>query len=437
MTRARLTQSFYDMVTGDEDARVCKDIPESACNDQPENFFLQLGANVCTKIGDELASARLVLPWLLSAAGAPGFFIGLLVPVRESLALLPQLFVAAAIRARPVRKWFWVAGSVVQGGCVMAMALAALLLEGAAAGWAVVGLLAVFSIARGVSSVAFKDVVGKTVSKTRRGTLSGYATAVSGLATVAIGGWLQFGHEAPAGVAGVVGLLVIGGGLWLVGAGLYAALREQPGATGGGGNAGREALASLSVLVSDRPFRRFVVARALLVATALMVPFYAALAREETDGGIGGLGALLVAAGVASTVSAGFWGRMADRSSRNVLRIASVAAGLLSLAVAGWYMAGAAVFPPGLVIIGAFLLVSIAHAGIRIGRKTYLVDMGTMDTRATYVAVSNTVIGVVLLAGGVFGIVAEWVGTAETIGLLGLTCLAGAAAASRLEEVTR
>jgi len=189
--------------------------------------------------------------------------------------------------------------------------------------------------------------------------------------------------------------------------------------------------------VSDRPFRRFVVARALLVATALMVPFYAALAREETDGGIGGLGALLVAAGVASTVSAGFWGRMADRSSRNVLRIASVAAGLLSLAVAGWYMAGAAVFPPGLVIIGAFLLVSIAHAGIRIGRKTYLVDMGTMDTRATYVAVSNTVIGVVLLAGGVFGIVAEWVGTAETIGLLGLTCLAGAAAASRLEEVTR
>jgi len=430
-------QSFYDMVTGDEDARVCKDIPESACNDQPENFFLQLAANVCTKIGDELASARLVLPWLLTAAGAPAFFIGLLVPIRESLALLPQLFVAAAIRVRPVRKWFWVAGSVVQGGCVMLMGLVALFLEGAAAGWAVVGLLAVFSIARGVSSVAFKDVVGKTVSKTRRGTLTGYATSIAGLATVAIGGWLQFGQEAPGGVAGVVGLLVLGGGLWLVGAGLYAALREQPGATEGGGNAGREALASLSVLVSDRPFRRFVITRALLVATALMVPFYAALAREEMEGGIGGLGALLVAAGIASTVSAGFWGRMADRSSRNVLRIASGAAGLLSLAVAGWHMAGLPVLPPGLVVIGAFLLVGIAHAGIRIGRKTYLVDMGTMDTRATYVAVSNTVIGAVLLAGGVFGIIAEWVGTAETIGLLGIICLAGAAAASRLDEVTR
>jgi len=437
LSRAGWTVSLYDLATGDEDARVCKDIPEAACNDQPANFFLQLGANVCTKIGDELASARLVLPWLLSAAGAPAFFIGLLVPIRESLALLPQLFVAAAIRVQPVRKWFWVAGSMVQAGCVMMMGLAALMLEGAAAGWAVVGLLAVFSIARGVSSVAFKDVVGKTVSKTRRGTLTGYATAVAGIATMAVGAWLQFRQEDSASAAGVAGLLMLAGGFWLVGAGLYAALREQAGATGGGGNAGRDALKSLSVLVSDAPFRRFVVTRALLVATALMVPFYAALAREQSDGGIGGLGALLVAAGIASTVSAGFWGRMADRSSRDVLRLAATAAGVLSLAVAGWHMAGAPGLPAGLVVTGGFLLVGIAHAGIRIGRKTYLVDMGTVDTRATYVAVSNTVIGVVLLAGGIFGIIADRVGTAETIGLLGLICLAGAAGAGRLDEVTR
>jgi len=125
LKRGELAGSLYDLVTGDEDARVCKDIPEAACNDQPENFFLQLGANVCTKIGDELASAKLVLPWLLSAAGAPAFFIGLLVPIRESLSLLPQLFFAAAIRARAIRKWLWVGGSIVQGLCVMAMAAAA------------------------------------------------------------------------------------------------------------------------------------------------------------------------------------------------------------------------------------------------------------------------------------------------------------------------
>jgi hypothetical protein len=437
LNRGELTGSLYDFVTGDEDARVCKDIPEEACNDQPENFFLQLGANVCTKIGDELASAKLVLPWLLSAAGAPGYFIGLLVPIRESLSLLPQLFVAAAIRARAIRKWYWVGGSVVQGLCVMAMAAAAVLLEGAVAGWTVVGLLVVFSLARGVSSVSAKDVMGKTISKTRRGTLTGYATAAAGLVTVFAGAALQFRGGEPGQAAGVAGLLLIAGGLWLLGAALFAGLREQPGATEGGGNAGREALASLSILVSDRLFRRFVITRALLVSTALLVPFYAALAREEMAGGVGGLGALLVAAGVASTVSAGFWGRMADRSSRNVLRIAAFTAGVLSLLVAAWHLAGSPGPPGGVVIVGAFFVIGVAHAGIRIGRKTYLVDMATAQTRATYVAVSNTAIGVVLLAGGGFGVVAEFAGVAVTIGLLGVFCLAGALGASRLEEVTR
>lgn len=429
--------SLYDLVTGDEDARVCKDIPDAACNDQPANFFLQLAANVCSKIGDELASAKLVLPWLLAAAGAPAFFVGLLVPLRESLSLLPQLFVAAAIRARAVRKWFWVGGSIMQGLCVAAMAAAAIALEGSQAGWAVVGLLVVFSLARGVCSVAAKDVMGKTVSKTRRGTLTGYATSAAGLVTIAVGAWLQFRAGVPGAADGATGLLLLAAGLWLLGAGFYAGLREQPGATSGGGNAGRQALQSLSILASDAPFRRFVITRALLVSTALLVPFYAALAREVSDAGIGGLGALLVAAGVAATVSSGFWGRMSDRSSRDVLRLAATFAGLLSLGLAAWQMAGAPGLPTEIVIITAFFLIGIAHAGVRIGRKTYLVDMATAETRATYVAVSNTTIGVVLLAGGIFGFVASTIGVAPTIGLLGLFSLAGALGAGRLEEVTR
>src|SRR5690606_24275696 len=129
--------------------------------------------------------------------------------------------------------------------------------------------------------------------------------------------------------------------------------------------------------------------------------------------------------------------RMADRSSRDVLRIAATVAGVLSLAVAVWHMAGAPGPPRGAVVVAAFFVIGIAHAGIRIGRKTYLVDMATMQTRATYVAVSNTAIGIVLLAGGVFGLVADHAGTAETIGLLGLFCLAGAVGATRLDEVTQ
>ncbi|MCP4726429.1 MAG: MFS transporter, partial [bacterium] len=50
--------------------------------------------------------------WLITYVNAPVFFIGLLVPIRESLSMLPQLFIAGYIRKLPRRKWTWIAGSV-------------------------------------------------------------------------------------------------------------------------------------------------------------------------------------------------------------------------------------------------------------------------------------------------------------------------------------
>ena len=48
----------------------------------------------------------------------------------------------------------------------------------------------------------------------------------------------------------------------------------------------------------------------------------------------------------------------------------------------------------------AFFVLAIAQGGVRIGRKTYMVDMAGGTKRTDYTAVSNTVIGVLLLAVG-------------------------------------
>src|SRR5690606_16133166 len=101
-----ITRDLYDLLTGDEDARVCLDIPETACIEQPRNYFIHVASLVASKAGDLLASPKLVLSWLLTNIGAPAFMLGLLVPIRESLSLIPQLFVARAMRRAPVRKWF-------------------------------------------------------------------------------------------------------------------------------------------------------------------------------------------------------------------------------------------------------------------------------------------------------------------------------------------
>jgi hypothetical protein len=266
-------------VAGDEDARVCKDIPSESCNDQPRNFFAYLGANTLNKVADEMSSARLVLPWRLGALGAPAMFTGFLVPIREAGVLLPQMAVAALVRHLPRRQPVWLLGALLSALALFGMAAAALLLDGAAAGRATVTLLVVFRLARGLCSVSAKDVLGKTVSKSRRGRLLGLVVSA---AAYAGSGWLTEG--------------------WV---------------------------------------------HALI-----------------------------------------------------------------------------------------FMLLTVMHSGVRLGRKVYLVDMASADNRAAYVAVSNSVIGVAMLVGGLIGLLGDWLGIVAVIAVLSVASLLAAVQCLRLPEVS-
>jgi len=130
---------------------------------------------VLTKLADGLIDPKLVLAWLLNAIGAPGYLIGVLVPVREAGSLLPQLFLASYIERHAYRKWIWAAGSALQGLAAIGMAIAALTLSGAAAGWVILVCLAVLAVARAACSASFKDILSRTVDKGQRGKVSGTA----------------------------------------------------------------------------------------------------------------------------------------------------------------------------------------------------------------------------------------------------------------------
>ncbi|GAB6039637.1 MFS transporter [Endothiovibrio diazotrophicus] len=426
-------ESLYDLVTGDEDARVCKEIPEQACNDQPHNFFAYLIANLLGKVADEIASAKLVLPWLFGALGVPALFVGFLVPIRESGVLLPQLAVAAMVRKLAVRKWVWVTGAALSALSLAAMGLTGLSLSGTAAGWALLAALVVFSLSRGLCSVSAKDVLGKTVSKSRRGRLMGLASGIAGSVTLFIGlGIETLGRDA--GPALLAGLFLVGGAIWLPAILSFASIREQPGATEGGGNALETALASLALL-RDPAFRRFVLTRSLLLGVALAPPFYVLLAQQWSSG-LAGLGMLVIAAGLADSLSAPLWGRMGDRSSRTVMTLASGLAGLLGVGMWALAGSGSSLLESPWFHALAYLLLVTAHSGVRLGRKVYLVDMADQQNRAAMVAVSNTVIGVVMLAGGLVGLLGDWMGTAEVILLLAGVSLVAAFYAWRLPEVS-
>lgn len=430
-------RDLYDMATGDEHARVCTDLSDEACREQPTNFFIHLVALLANKTGDLVASPKLVLPWLLGAIGAPVWMTGLLVPIRESLALLPQLAIAGWMRAKPKRKWFWVAGAAIQGSTVIAMIGAALALPAVAAGAVILVLLSIFSLGRGVCSASYKDVQGKTIAKTRRGTLSGYAASAAGGVAMLLGVVLWFIPMASNSITPIVLLLAFAGVAWLFAAIIFASLREYAGATEGGGKALTVAWQSLGLIRSKPAFGRFIAVRGLLVATALAAPYYAELARTSGGDAITNLAVLLALSGLASLVSAPIWGRFSDRSSRQVLIITGYFAAVLNFVVAlcAGLGVGAAlgVWPYAL---GYFVLAAL-HAGVRLGRKTYLTDLGDASDRARLTAVANTTIGVVLLAGGAVVAAIGTAGAWLAVAALAVPALAAALLAHGLPELER
>lgn len=434
-TAPRWVEGVYERLTQDDDGRVCKAISDDACRETPGNFMHMLVANTLSTLADSVASAKTTLPWLVLHLGAPGWLNSLLVPIREAGSMLPQLLIGAVVRSLPARKGIWVAGGVVQGACLAALAVVAFTLQGLTAGIAIVLLLTLFSLARGACSIAYKDVQGKTIPKTRRGVLSGWIASIAGALSMAVGLGLGLLPES-ASASVFVGLLGGGAVLWALAAWSFSRIVEFPGATEGGVNGMAEALGKLSLLRTDAPFRHFVLARALAMGSGLAAPFYVALARESLGEALALLGVFIVLEGLAGLVSSPIWGRWSDRSSRQVFAAASTLAALLSIAVAvaawvGLSGSAAMVFYPL-----AFFGLGVAHAGVRLGRKTYLVDMADGNQRTDYVAVSNTVIGALLLLTGAVGALAALVSVPGTVLLLGLCGLLGAGMSLRLKEVS-
>ena len=430
----RISGSVYELLTNDEDTRLCKEIGDDACREAPQSFVLTLVGYCLTKFGDAIASPKTTLAWLTSMVGAPAFVLGLIVPIRESGSMIPQLFIGSVIRRLPIRKWVWVIGSVGQSACVIGMGFVAISLTGVMAGWAIIGLIALFSLSRGLCSVAAKDVLGKTIPKPKRGQLTGWSAGAAGLLSVGVGVMVM----TPSGGQldeSLLGLLLFGAaGLWLLAAVTYSRIPEYAGETDGGRSI-LEALSQLRLVVADKPFRRFVLTRALLMCSALSAPFYVALAQQKLGSPVYLLGAFIVAAGVAGLVSGPIWGRYADASSKFVMITAALITSGTGVAV---YLVSRNV--PALsdttwFLPLAYFVLSLAHSGVRVGRKTYVVNLGSGNERTDYVAISNTVIGVLLLLVGAIGALAPIVGNDGVIGLLALMGFAGAMYGTTLSNV--
>lgn len=364
------------------------------------SFAIFVASHGLSKLGDALMNPKTTLSWLGASLGAPTFMVAMLVPLRESGSLLLQWAVADWVERTTRRKWLWVGGSLLQAASAAGMAWVALGLEAASAGMALLVLVTALAGARSVCSLASKDLLGRCLPKARRGRAGGWASSLAGAATLAVAGagllLAGAGGDQRHRIAWVLGAAALA---WVLAAGLFAILNEPRDAPPAGpvaDHGGRR----WRLLRDDPRLRCFVLTRSLLLCSALSAPYYVLLAQRHLNQVEAGWLGFVLLSGLAGVLAGPLWGPLADRSSRAVLVASAALAamlGLLVFALDRWQTEALAA--PWL-LPAAYLALSLAHEGARIGRKTWIVNIVEGQQRRDYVAVSNSAMGLILLVLG-------------------------------------
>ncbi len=334
------------------------------------------------KLADLLISAKTTLTALLLSLALPVWMVGSLVPIRESGALLPQVFISIYLRHQNARHRVWRVGMIIQMLSVLGMLTSALLLDGVVAGGVILVALACFSLGRSACSLTIKDMEADIVEKGKRGNLIGIASTISGVATLAIALPLYLISDAldTYMLAGIIGFSVVVFGLtliaiWPVNTHVEVKTHQQK---------------AFSFDLGSTVYK-FVVVRGLFVHSALVAPYFM-IQKEASATDL--LPIYIAAEAGATLLSSLIWGKIADKSARLTLQIAGILA--LISCIGLLFSDGSSL----VVSAGLFFALSVSHAGVRTGRKTYSLDVKEGHERTELVGFSNTAIGFILLAFG-------------------------------------
>lgn len=334
------------------------------------------------KLADLLISAKTTLTALLVSVGAPVWMIGWLVPIRESGALLPQVLISIYLRKHAQRHIVWRIGMITQVFSVVGMLLSVILFSGFIAGILVLASLVLLSLGRSACSLTVKDMEADVAKKGERGNLIGVASTVSGVVTLVIAIPLVIYDGA---LTSNILLVVLCASMLAF---ILTLICVWPIKTRVEVEDSPENTFSINF---DTTIYKFIFVRGLFVHSALVAPYF----MIERNGDVKELLPIYIGAeATAALLSSIIWGKIADKSAKLTLRLS----GLLALGAC----VGLLFWQTSSIVTSAllFFVLSVAHAGVRTGRKTYSLDVKEGHDRTELVGFSNTAIGIILLAFG-------------------------------------
>ena len=352
------------------------------------NYFACFTDVVGFSLGILFFSPDTILPAFISNLSPDKIWIGVITAINISGFFLPQLLAACWIEQLPIKRHYVLTLALIERVAIFAI-IPFLLYHNNIPPTQLLTifclLFAVYSLCMGCNGPAYFDLVSKVVPTRQRGVLYGLGSGVGGvlgLGGIALTGYLIekliFPHNyASCFFIGAVILTVT-----VIPLGLIDEPPSPP--------TSRKPLmiylaGALSLFMTDRNFRSYVISQALLSAFPTTIPFLTVYAREIASATELQIVWFTGVLSVGRIVGQPIWGHMADRHG-NALAL-SINIGLGMLAVGLTFVAKSI-----LVFYLIFALVSISRSGLEIPGMNITMEFSTPENLPTYVALRASII---------------------------------------------
>jgi MFS family permease len=356
-------------------------------------------------VGMALVSQTTVLPSFVSQLTDSAPLIGLSSTIITGAWLLPQLIAASYLADKDRKKPYLLLPTAV-GRPVFWLLAGVLFLAGDRAPTLILGLffigLAVFMGTDALASVAWFDIFSEAIPPTRRGRLFGIGQVFSGLLTVGAGAVVNalLGPQGPPFPRNYA-LLFFLAGLSLFTSWLAMSFLREPVKPTQAERLSWSAFLPklLTVLRENRTFSLVTALRLLAGLNGMALPFYVVYATEELHLGVEAIG-LFLSSQVVGSILAGFvWGYLNERSGSKIVIQCSVVMALASPLLALLMGPIAPLTGASAIYVYSLIFVAIGalNSSFMPGFLNFVLELAPSEERPTYIALTNTLCGVLLV----------------------------------------
>jgi len=160
---------------------------------------------------------------------------------------------------------------------------------------------------------------------------------------------------------------------------------------------------TLSILKSDKNYRKFIYIQILIGANTLALPFYIIYAKEEYFISLGMVGIFIAAKMFGRAISNLLWAYVADFFGNKRLFQISILLGM-SVPVLALLIPAEL---PGLFIV-LFILSGFCISGVQIGKNSFLLDIAPSKDRLAYIGLNSSLTFIIMFFPFLGGIILDY-----------------------------